>query len=467
MGVEARYVGTFGRDIWKRVDYNQINVPQVFADDFQRARSNGYLALAAKGSFNPAYDSTVTGSMPLTVLTNYGGGSLTNSTVRTYIQQNEVVSLADWYYQARLSSALAAFYPNPGIYQVGAMINDSWQNYNALQIELQRRYRNGFMANFSYTWAHTRSNGGGNGQNRFEPYLDNARPHLDTGRSMWNVNHNLKANLIVDFPFGAGRHWLNNKGRVVNGIVSGWQASSIINWQTGAPLGIYSGRGTFNRGTNRSGFNTATTSLTPEQIQGMMGVYYMPDGRIFYINPFITGPDGRAVAADNLTNTGFAGQLFYNPTAGGIGNLPILAFDAPASLQVDAALSKRFRILKQVQHRVPWRGVQPVQRRLLLCRRHGHQQRDLRPDHECCRAVARGADHGAVRVLGRSKGSRRSGGRRGRHRVGAALVFGAGSDSLAGQPERPRHATEHGLVGQVTTPVASRVESGIRPVPES
>jgi hypothetical protein len=354
MGVEARYVGTFGRDIWKGVDYNQIKVPQVFADDFQKARSNGYLALAAKGTFNPAYDSTVTGSVPLAVLTNYGGGSLTNSTVRTYIQQNEVASLADWYVsQARLSSALAAFYPNPGIYQVGAMINDGWQNYNALQVELQRRYRNGFMANFSYTWAHTRSNGGGNGQNRFEPYLDNNRKNLDEGRSYWNVNHNLKANLIVDFPFGAGRHWLNNKGRVVNGIVGGWQASSIINWQSGAPLGIYSSRGTFNRA-NRSGFNTATTSLTPENIQGMMGVYYMPDGRIFYINPSTIGPDGRAVGADNLNNTGFTGQLFSNPTAGGVGNLPILAFDAPASLQVDAALSKRFRILNK--YSIEFRG---------------------------------------------------------------------------------------------------------------
>jgi hypothetical protein len=357
MGVEARYVGTFGRDIWKGFDYNQVQVPQAFFDDFQRARSNGYLALSAKGVFNPAYDATVSGSVPLTVLPNYG--LLTSATVQTFIKQNEVAGLADYYVTSRVKNAatgnlaLADFYADPAIYQVGAMINGGWQTYNALQVELQRRYRNGVMANLSYTWAHTRSNGGGNGQNRFEPYLDNNRKYLDEGRSYWNVNHNIKANLIVDFPFGAGKPWLSNKGRVVNAIVGGWQASSIINWQTGAPLGIYSTRGTFNRA-NRSGFNTAITSLTPDQIQNMMGVYYMPDGRIFYINPVVVGSDGRAVGADNLANTGFSGQMFYNPVAGSIGNLPILAFDGPSTLQVDVALSKRFRIMNK--YTIEFRG---------------------------------------------------------------------------------------------------------------
>ena len=35
--VEARYVGTLGRDIWTGVDYNQVNIPDAFFQDFQRA----------------------------------------------------------------------------------------------------------------------------------------------------------------------------------------------------------------------------------------------------------------------------------------------------------------------------------------------------------------------------------------------------------------------------------------------
>ena len=352
LGVEARYVGTFGRDVWKGVDMNQVTVPQAFMDDFLRARSNGYLALAATGTFNPAYSASVAGSVPLTVLTTYGGGALTNSNVRTFIQQSEVAGLADWYVTNKYAP-IGTFYQNPGIYQAGAMLNAGWQDYNALQIEVRRRYRNGFMAMVNYTWAHTRSNGGGNAQSRFEPYLDNARPQLDTGRSAWNINHNINANVIVDLPFGQGKTWLANKGRIVNAVISDWQVSSIVHFQSGSPVGIYSTRGTFNRA-NRSGFNTATTSLTPEQIQGLMGIYYQPDGRIFYIDPHVIGTDGRAVGADNLNNTGFLGQMFYNPTAGGVGNLPILAFNAPSVFSVDMALSKRFSMLKK--YNIEFRG---------------------------------------------------------------------------------------------------------------
>src|SRR4029450_7581433 len=42
--IEARYVGTFGRNIWRGIDYNQMNISPAFLGDFNRARSNGFLA---------------------------------------------------------------------------------------------------------------------------------------------------------------------------------------------------------------------------------------------------------------------------------------------------------------------------------------------------------------------------------------------------------------------------------------
>ncbi len=35
--------------------------------------------------------------------------------------------------------------------------------------------------------------------------------------------------------------------------------------------------------------------------------------------------------------------MFFNPGAGEVGNLPVLAFDGPAQFRIDMALSKRFR----------------------------------------------------------------------------------------------------------------------------
>jgi hypothetical protein len=341
---EARYVGTFGRDIWKGVDYNQIVIPQAFLDDFGRARSNGFLSQAAGLGFNPAYNASVPGSQPLTVIPNYNGGSLTNSTVRNYISQNEVAGLADFYVTSRVPSAYTSFLPNSGIYESTAILNGGWQNYHALQLEARRQMRSGLMGSVNYSYSHTRANGGQNNQNRIEAYLDNARPQLDTGRSLWNITHNINANLIYELPFGAGKKFLN-KGGVTNAIVGNWQTAWIIHYQSGSPLSLLSTRGTFNR-PGRSGFSgTLYTTLSAAELQNAMKVTKMPDGRIYWIDPSYVDPaTGRGVGADNLGNTaGFAGQVLFNPAAGQVGNLEILAFDAPSVWSIDLALSKRFR----------------------------------------------------------------------------------------------------------------------------
>ena len=49
---EARYVGTFGRGLWRGVDLNQTNPHGAFGQDFLRARGNGFLALQATGVFD-------------------------------------------------------------------------------------------------------------------------------------------------------------------------------------------------------------------------------------------------------------------------------------------------------------------------------------------------------------------------------------------------------------------------------
>jgi hypothetical protein len=84
--------------------------------------------------------------------------------------------------------------------------------------------------------------------------------------------------------------------------------------------------------------------MSPEEIKKLLGVYKVGD-KIYWIDPkVIDESTGRAVGADNLSNAaGFGGQVFFNPTAGGVGSLPILAFDGPSQFRIDLALSKRFR----------------------------------------------------------------------------------------------------------------------------
>ena len=104
------------------------------------------------------------------------------------------------------------FLPNPGIYVADLIHNGGYTNYHAIQLELRRPLRNGVMGQVNYTLADSRSNSAGTSQVRFEPFLDNARPELNEGRTPFHVTHVMNANLIAELPFGAGKRWLNRGG---------------------------------------------------------------------------------------------------------------------------------------------------------------------------------------------------------------------------------------------------------------
>ncbi len=358
--VEARYVGTFGRGIWRGTDFNQVQINPGFLADFNRARSNGYLAVQAGKNFSPVFDPTVPGSEPLTVLPSFGTNLLTNTNVITNLQTNQVAGLADFYMTSRVAGSLATFMQNPGIYASQALANGGFSDYNSLQLELRRQFRNGFFGQMNYTFANTESDSSGTAQNRFEAFMDNLRPELNTGRSVFHVTHAVAANAIYELPFGKSKKWLNSNG-VVDALVGGWQLGSIVSWSSGSPISITSTRGTLNRAGRSNcndpiSCNTAFSNLSEAEIKGLLGIYKQDDGKIYWIDPKVVDPvSGRAVGADNLANAaGFNGQVFFNPAAGQVGNLSILAFDGPSQFRVDLALSKRIRLTDR--HRFEVKG---------------------------------------------------------------------------------------------------------------
>ena len=178
---------------------------------------------------------------------------------------------------------------------------------------------------------------------RFEPFLDNARPELNVGRSPFHVTHAINANVITELPFGAGKRWLD-RGGLWDKLAGGWQASAIVHWQSGAPISLLARRGTFNR-IARSGVQTARSTLSAHDIRKLLGVREV-DGRLYWIDPSVIDPNtGRAVGPDTLTNApGFDGQVFFNPMAGEVGTLKVLGFDGPSQFVMDLAIAKRIRV---------------------------------------------------------------------------------------------------------------------------
>ncbi len=359
MAVEARYVSTLGRDIWRGLDFNQNNagINQAFLADFLRARSNGFLALntapstpgcttATCGVFNPAFNGNIPGSQQLSVIPTFGGGSLANANVRTLLQTGQVAGLADFYITNRIAGSNAAFLPNPNIYASNLVVNGATTDYHALQLETRRRFKNGVFGQVNYTFSKVLANSAGTTQARFEPFLDNARPELEKTRADFDITHIINGSMIFELPFGKGRKFWGGAGSIADRVVGGWQVSSIVHYQSGAPISILSGRGTFNRG-GRSGSNPAVSSLTKDQVRDLFGIRKLPDGRVFYIDPKVTDPtnNNRGVGVDNIGNTAaFSGQVFFHPSAGQLGSIQRLQFDGPSQASWDFGVIKRVRI---------------------------------------------------------------------------------------------------------------------------
>ncbi|MCC6586348.1 MAG: TonB-dependent receptor [Bryobacterales bacterium] len=342
--IEVRYVGNKSTKQLRAFDFNQINFRAGgFYEDFLRARSNGFLARAARGVFDPAYNPAIAGSQPLPVFASIAnGGLLTNGTVQGLIERGEVAGLAQTYRSALFAMPFS-FYGNPLIYGGNVMTNYTNSSYDALQIEFRRRTKFGLTLTSNYNWSKVLSDALGDGQSLFEPFLDNNNPKIERARAPFDLTHNWKSAFVYDLPVGKG-HRLGSS-RVADLAIGGWSVSGLMGWQSGTPFSILSTRATINRSGTRSNSNTADTTLTKEQLDKVVG-FVMTGNGPFFVDRSVVGPDGRGVGADGSQ---FQGQVFFNPAPGMPGALQRRMFSGPSVFSFDAGIQKRFSI-REGQH---------------------------------------------------------------------------------------------------------------------
>ena len=336
---ELRYVGNHATKSFRAFDYNQVVIRENgFLDDFRRAQSNGNLAIAAVGTFDPRYNPAIRGSQQLTVFPKLEfGGLLTNPVVSNLIQIGSVGDLATVYQVNELNGAVN-FFRNPLALGTNLMTNYSNSTYNALQFDVRRRMSIGLFFQANYSFSKVLSDAAGQSQFRFEPFLDLANGAIERSRAPFDLTHVIKGNWIYDVPFGPG-HRISAKGPL-NRILGGWSISGLVSYQSGTPFSVLSGRATFNRGA-RSGNNTAITPLNKAELDQLFQFRMTGDGPYFVASSAI-GNDGRAVAADGRPS--FGGQVFFHPGAGQIGSLQRRLLSGPWVFDMDARLVKSTRI---------------------------------------------------------------------------------------------------------------------------
>ena len=79
------------------------------------------------------------------------------------------------------------------------------------------------------------------------------------------------------------------------------------------------------------------------QLAPLMEGLFMTGNGPYFVSPTVIGSDGRGAA--QAGSAPFAGQLFFNPTAGNVGNLQRRMFTGPWQWSWDMAIKKSFKFL--------------------------------------------------------------------------------------------------------------------------
>jgi hypothetical protein len=364
--LEIRYTGNRSSNEWRAQDINEINIfENGFVQEFLNAQKN----LAARGgtSFAPG----CTGCVPLPILDKFFGltaggtpvaasSGYSSTTFISNLTANNVGTMASTlafnaaYRTNRESVAVGLpgnfFVANPNAAFARVLRNDAKSNFNALEIELRRRFSHGLQFQANYTWSKAMGDAvdaQGNNQSDLVNRLTQRDPRLDYRRSTEDQTQRFVANGIYELPFGNGKTFLSNSNGLVNRVAGGWNIGAIATYSTSPPFFISSGRATFTSSTANNGAQLVGISFT--DFKNNVGLFKVPSG-VFFVNPNIL--DITYNSAGKVATSKLKAGLMTAPAPGTFGNFPVNSLTGPNYFDLDISVTKRIPITERVRFEI-------------------------------------------------------------------------------------------------------------------
>jgi Carboxypeptidase regulatory-like domain len=218
---------------------------------------------------------------------------------------------------------------NPTIANTWTWFSLGTSNYNALQIDVNRRFSHGLSFRGVYTWSKALDDGDslnataapnapGLVSNPFDL-------HADYGLATYDVRHIGVINAVYDLPFGKGQRFANSLEGWSNALASGWSVNSIVTVQSGYPFTPQLSYNPSNNGDTRNPVRPfANPAFTGRVILGKPSQWFDP-------NAFLAPPAG----------SGFYGDLGRNTLTGP--GLATWDFSAVKSTALSDRLALQFR----------------------------------------------------------------------------------------------------------------------------
>jgi hypothetical protein len=183
-------------------------------------------------------------------------------------------------------------------------------SYNALQVEVNKRFSRGFSVQGAYTFSRALDMASGNSLGGAVPYVFNL--HSQWGPADFQSKHIASLSWIWDLPK------LQSWNGVLRGIAGGWQANGLVTARSGRPLNMLTGP-------------DIALSGTTNQRPDVIGEHRLPDDR----------SRGDKILA------WFDRNAFAQPRTGAYGNVGRNALLGPGSTATNLGVFKNFAL--------PWR----------------------------------------------------------------------------------------------------------------
>jgi carboxypeptidase family protein/TonB-dependent receptor-like protein len=323
---EARYVGTRGRDLWRRYGLNETNlIENGFLEEFKLAQGNLRANQAAGRGNTFAYFGPNTSTAPLPIILSFLSGApaaqagnaalYTSADFRSAarlatLSPNNAnpVALANFLNVNFLGRGMAAgrpanfFVVNPDLILVGVggglpgvslTTNDVNTWYDALQLEARRRLAKGLLLQANYTFSKALSNffAASDNSNSQPLTLRPQNEELERFRAPQDLRHAFKVNWIYELPFGRGRAFGANVNGFVDRLIGGWEWHGAARVQSGRPMSFGA---------------VQLVGMTVGELQDMIKIRKGADRVITYLPADVILNTRRAFNVDATSATGYS-----------------------------------------------------------------------------------------------------------------------------------------------------------------
>ncbi|HEV8043235.1 MAG TPA: carboxypeptidase regulatory-like domain-containing protein [Bryobacteraceae bacterium] len=292
-----------------RYSFNNVSFPGLAypLDPFLAYAQNGGLGVVSPRDLDRNRKDNYVASWTLSLQQTLPGGFVATL---NYLGNKGTDVLTTTYTNLAIPGSNVVPYPAFGAVSWRGDVGNS--TFEALQFNLRRTFRNGFLLSSNYMWSHSINDGSIGGGDSDTPQ-DSFCRSCDKASSDFDVRQLFNLSTVYALPFGAGKQYVNSPG-ILRTLLGNWEMSAIGTAQTGLPVNI-------------------TVDRTNASVPGLYAV--SGSERPDYVFGQSLTPAGGSTANHWINPAAFA-----RPANGTFGNLGRNAFRAPGITQLDLAVSK-------------------------------------------------------------------------------------------------------------------------------